>query len=190
MKTLESEMSPLQSLKLISDVISGTKEELKSYSSLYLVWGWIIAAASISFFVLHTYTSFSLFFLPFPILVMGGIIFTLLYYRSMKNTSITYLAGYLRNLWMVLGLCFIMTVFISLSQKTEPFIYTLLIGGVGTLVSGLNLRFRPLIAGGILFFIFAIVCILIPKTYHSLVHGFAVITGYLMPGYLLKHSKV
>lgn len=190
MDTIENEMNPLQSLKLISDVILRTKEQLRDYSTLYLIWGWIIALASLSFFALHTYTSTSLFFLPFPVLVLTGLVFTFRYYRSGRERSETYLASYLKKLWFVLGICFVLTVFISLSQKVQPFTYTLLIGGIGTLVSGLNLQFKPLIAGGILFFIFALISILIPEQYRSLLHGFAVITGYLVPGYLLKYTKV
>lgn len=71
----------------------------------------------------------------------------------------------------------------------QPFTFTMLIGGVGTLVSGLNLRFRPLIIGGILFFISAVTSIFIAEEYRPLVHGIAVIIGYLIPGYLLKYSK-
>ncbi len=189
MDAIENEMNPLQSLKLISDVILRTKEQLRSYSTLYLIWGWLIAVASLAFFALHTYTSSPLFFLPFPVLGLTGILLTIRYYHSAKETSETYLASYLKKLWFVLGICFILTVFISLSQKMQPFTYTLLIGGVGTLVSGLNLRFKPLITGGILFFTFAVISILIPEQYRSLLHGFAVITGYLIPGYLLKYTK-
>jgi hypothetical protein len=189
MDTIENEMNPLQSLQLISDVILRTKDQLRNYSTLYLIWGWIIAIASLSFFALHTYTSTSLFFLPFPVLVLMGIALTFRYYRSARETSETYLASYLKKLWLVLGICFVLTVFISLSQKIQPFTYTLLLGGIGTLVSGLNLRFKPLITGGVLFFIFAVISILIPEQYRSLLHGFAVILGYIVPGYLLRYTK-
>lgn len=189
MSAVENEMHPLQSLKLISDVILQTKDELKNYGFLYLVWGWIIAVASLAFFVLHTFTATSLFFLPFPLLVGAGVLITVLYYRSAQKTAETYLAGYLKNLWFVLGICFVLTVFISLTQKIQPFTFTLLIGGVGTLVSGLNLRFKPLMAGGILFFIFAVISVFLDEMYRPLIHGIAVMLGYLVPGYLLKYSK-
>nr|WP_121273163.1 hypothetical protein [Pedobacter schmidteae] len=189
MNAIEKELNPLQSLKIISEVILHTKDELKNYSFLYLIWGWVIALASFSFFALHTLTSSSLFFLPFPVLVVAGIVVTFFHYRSASKTSETYLAGYLKNLWMVLGICFVLTIFISLSQQLQPFTYTLLIGGVGTLVSGLNLRFKPLIIGGIVFFIAAVASVFITEQYRPLIHGIAVIIGYLIPGYLLKYSK-
>jgi hypothetical protein len=189
MDAIENRMDPLQSLKLISEAILRTKEDLKSHSSLYLIWGWLVAVASLSFFVLHSYTSFRFFFLPFPVLGLTGIVITLFHYRAKQHTTETYLSFYLKNLWLVLGICFILTVFVSLFQKIQPFTYTMLIGGIGTLVSGLSLRFRPLTAGGVLFFIFAILSILVPGQYGPLLHGIAVITGYLIPGYLLKYAK-
>jgi hypothetical protein len=130
-----------------------------------------------------------LFFLPFPVLVVPGIIVTLIYYNKEGRTSVTYLTGFLKQLWLVLAISFIATVLISELQQTPPFTYTLVIGGIGTLVSGLAMRFKPLIAGGMAFLIIAIGSVFVSDHLKPLLHGVAVITGYLIPGYLLKYSK-
>jgi hypothetical protein len=54
----------------------------------------------------------------------------------------------------------------------------------------LVLRFRPLVFGGVLFLLFSVASIFTPDVYKPLLQGIAVITGYLIPGYLLKHAKV
>ncbi|MDP9041255.1 MAG: hypothetical protein M3N30_04685, partial [Bacteroidota bacterium] len=74
MESIEHTLDPAGSLKLITEVIAKTKENIREHSFLFLLWGWLIAIASFSFFILHEYSSFRLFFLPFPVLALTGII--------------------------------------------------------------------------------------------------------------------
>ena len=189
MEAMEHELIPAESLKMISEVISKTKENLRVHSYPYLVWGWIIAIASILFFYLQNYTSFKLYFLPFPLLVIPGIIVTIVHYTRTRTSNDTYLSYYLKRLWLVLGVSFILVVFMNVTQGNQPFTYTILIGGIGTLVSGLVLRFRPLMLGGLLCLVFSVISAFITDTYSPLLQAIAVIGGYLIPGYLLKYSK-
>ncbi|MOA52277.1 hypothetical protein D3C78_1755500 [compost metagenome] len=85
---------------------------------------------------------------------------------------------------------FIITVFVNLAQKQLPFTDTLIIAGIGTLVSGWIMKFKPLIIGGFLFFAASFATLFIYDEYKALVHGIAIVMGYLIPGYLLKQSKV
>jgi hypothetical protein len=190
MEPIENELTPIQSMQMITEVIAKTKENIKTHSYPFLLWGWLIASASLLFFVLHTYTSFTLFFLPFPVLVVIGIILTIRYYTGSRLEAETYLSFYLKRLWLVLGIAFILVVVISLTGHNTPFTYTLLIAGIGTMASGLALRFRPLVVGGSLFLAFSLVCVVTPDTYKPLLQGVAVVLGYLIPGYQLKNSTV
>ena len=190
MQLPESELTPLQGLQMITEVIAKTKDNLREHSFGFLLWGWLIAAASFLFFILHTYTSFSLYFLPFPILVTAGIGITLRFYAGKRHSPETYLGYYLKRLWLVLGLSFILVVLISLIGQNPPFTYTLLIAGIGTLVSGLVLQFRPLVFGGALFLLFSLGSVVTPDRYKPLLQGIAVIAGYLIPGYRLKNSTL
>jgi hypothetical protein len=186
----EHTLSPQESLNIIADTISRTKENIKENSFYFLLWGWLIAIASFSFFFLQKYTNFEYYFLSFPLLVSVGIITTILVYRKRKASSTeTYLIYFLSRMWGVLGLSFIIVVFINVSQKLPPFTYTLLIAGIGILVSGWAMKFKPLIIGGVLFLVSAIGSIYIADDYKVLLEGVAMIVGYLIPGYLLKYSN-
>lgn len=189
METLEEELDPAQSLQVITAVIKKSKENIKEHSFLFLLWGWLIAVASFSFFMIHAYTSFKLFFLPFPVLALTGIIISIRYYAGRSHKPETYLDYYLKKLWLVLGISFLLVVVINLAKTNPPFTYTLLICGIGTMVSGLVLNFRPLILGGVLFLVFSLGSVFIPDVYKPLLQGIAVVAGYLIPGYLLKNSK-
>ena len=190
MELFENELQPSESLRLIADVIGKTKENIKEHGSLFLLWGWLIAVASILFFVLHTYTSFKLYFLPFPVLVIIGIIITFVAYSKRSASAETYIGSYLKMLWLALGISFIIVVFINVVvEGNPPFTYTLLLGGIGTLVSGLVLRFRPLVVGGCCFLVACVASVFVTDAFAPLVQAIAVIAGYLIPGYLLKYSK-
>jgi hypothetical protein len=73
----ENSLSPLESLEVIAEAIGKTKDNFKENSFYFMLWGWLIALASFSFFVLQQYTTFQYYFLPFPVLVVIGIITTL-----------------------------------------------------------------------------------------------------------------
>jgi hypothetical protein len=190
MEIQDSELTPIQGLQMITEVIAKTKDNLREHSFGFLLWGWLIAAASFLFFILQSYTSFKLFFLPFPVLVAAGIVITLRFYAGRRYAPETYLSYYLKRMWLVLGLSFILVVVINLIGQNPPFTYTMLIAGIGTLISGLVLRFRPLVFGGILFLLFSIASVVTPDRYKPLLQAIAVVTGYLIPGYQLKRSTL
>jgi hypothetical protein len=184
----EGPLLPQESLALIAEAIQKTKENFRENSRFFMLWGWLIAVASIGFFLLHQYTETRFFFLPFPVLAAVGIVTTLLWFRQLKvkAPTETYLGYFFNRLWMVVGVSFILVVFVSLSRGWTPFLYTLVVAGIGTLVSGLAMRFRPLVWGGVLFFVAAVAGIYLPNAGLPLLNGLAVIGGYLIPGYLLK----
>jgi hypothetical protein len=128
--------------------------------------------------------------MPFPVLAIAGVIITIVYYRKrITNSTVSYLSNFLYKMWFVLGLSFFVVVFISVSQNHLPFTYTLVIAAVGTLASGLIMKFNPLIIGGTIFFVAAIANVYVADDYKVLLHGVSIIFGYLIPGYLLKASS-
>lgn len=190
MNSDERTLLPQESLALIADTIQKTKENFRENSRFFLLWGWLIAVASLGFFLLRQYTETPFFFLPFPVLVIVGIVMTVIWYRKLKVAAPTetYLGYFFNRLWMVLGASFIVVVFLSLSRGLTPFLYTLVVAGIGTLVSGLAMRFRPLVWGGVLFFTAAVAGVYLPDSGLPLLNTLAMIGGYLIPGYLLKSA--
>jgi hypothetical protein len=72
--------------------------------------------------------------------------------------------------------------------------YILLLAGFPTFVSGFIIKFKPLIAGGICFWIIAIIVHFAGPSIAPLGTPVAMLIGYLIPGYMLKnkvnHDKV
>tara|TARA_R110002033_G_C3865283_1_gene236822 strand:+ start:148 stop:717 length:570 start_codon:yes stop_codon:yes gene_type:complete len=186
----QNQLTPTESLKVISEAINQTKENIKDQSFYYIMWGWLISIASFTHYVL-LFKDFKQSYLPWLILMPIGWIVSITYAMK-KEKSLkyeTYLDVFLKNLWIVIGISFIGIIFISSSLKVNPTSFILLLAGIGTLVSGLTMKFKPLSIGGIMLFIFSIVSLFVGNSETLLVNGIAIIFGYLIPAYLLKKSK-
>src|ERR1044072_5597587 len=117
-------LTPKESLGLIAEAILRTRENIRDNSFGFLLWGWLIAAASFAFFFLHQYTSFEYYFIPFPVLALTGIVFTVIYFRRRSiSGTLSYTTYFINKLWTVLGICFVLVVFINLLQGEFPFTY-------------------------------------------------------------------
>ncbi len=185
----EHPLTAEESLNLIGDLILKTKENIAENSFLFLLWGWLLAAACISKFLLETLAHARYSSSPFPILAAVGMVSTIMYYSKKAKYIETNTNHFIRQLWTILMFCFPIIVFISISYRIDPTSYILLLEGIGTIVSGRVLRFKPLQLGGVAFFSAAIFSMLIPDEYKYLIHAIAIITGFIVPGYLLKYAK-
>ena len=77
--------------------------------------------------------------------------------------------------------------FIIISERIElvaPYILTL--AAMPTFISGFIVKFKPLILGGISFWVFALIAYFAGASVGQLAVPAAMLTGYLIPGYLLK----
>jgi len=175
---------------VIVRAIARTKDDIRSNSFYFMLWGWLIAIASFGFFVLMEFVRTPLAFLPFPFLATVGIITTYMRYSKRRATATeSYLTFFLNRMWAVLGIGFLMVVFINVRAGEMPFTYTLLLAGIGTVVSGWTMKFRPMVFGGVVFLVTSIASVYVPVEYKALLQGMAIVTGYLVPGYLLKNAE-
>ncbi|MGB5699424.1 hypothetical protein [Muriicola sp.] len=186
-----NQLNPNESLKIISRVINQTRENIKDQSFYFLWWGWIITIAAFGHYFLTVFSDTDNSHIPWIILIPIGWVGSIVYSikKEKEKSYQTYFELFLKYLWIVLGISFMISVFISLSLDVQPAIFVLLLAGIGTLVSGLTMKFKPLIIGGLLFFIFAIGSLFVNQTTVLLLNAIAIVTGYLIPAYFLKNSK-
>jgi hypothetical protein len=186
----EHVLSPKDSLALISDVINKTNDNIRQHSFVFILWGWLISGASVLRFTVESAFDLTHFIFPFPLAAVTGIIITINYYKKAKQTSPeTYLNQFIRQLWFAIGIAFAFTIFVSVFQGIQPFTYTLVLAGIGTLATGLVTKFKPLQFGAAIFLTSSVICAMVPDSYKVLVHGIAIIPGYLIPGYMLRKAK-
>lgn len=200
METNSNNFTPEQSLELIGQFILNYRKNLREKSFYFLIWGWLITLASISHFVilkvlqgLHDYEKIGLFSLinwcTFTIL---GLIITVIHSakESVQKSIKSHLDKFIKTLWQFTALVIFMNLFFCIQLKyffPSPFILSVV--GLATIVTGITVKYRPVIFGGIAFFIFAFVSSFISNEYQLLINAVALITGYLIPGYMLRAEK-
>lgn len=183
-------LSPKESLEIITDAINSTRENVKEYSYSFSFWGWLVILGCLSNYYLANFTTTKNTFLPWIVLMpLGWLIMRIKHKKQTKNEGYeTYSDSFIKNLWIVIGIALFVGIYISIVLQIKPTIFVLIITGIGTLTTGLLIKFKPLIYGGVFFFIFAILSVFIEGSYVLLINALAIFVGYLIPAYLLKKS--
>jgi hypothetical protein len=179
------------SFDIISESIRNAKVNLRSQSFYYILWGWLAVVSSLFDFTLIKMGESYFHFIPWILMMPLGWLGSYIYSRNQSDSKgfVTQVESFLKYLWLTLGLAMAVVIFVSVLNKINPAILILALAGIGTLVSGLTMKFKPLIIGGILFFIFSLVCLYIKSETIYLVYALAIILGYLVPAYKLKSLK-
>ena len=192
-------LTPEESFNIIQSAISNLKINYQESAKIFLSWGWVLMFASLSNFVIlkmllqkeayHLMGTLSL--TNWGVFVLFG--FILMYFMRRKTNAEkkvhSHLDGYFNSLWTVLAVSFIIGTIICIKMDLMPPILMLFIAGIGTTISGMFIKFKPLIIGGISFFVFSLVSMYVPNEYIALIVSAAILCGYIIPGYLLKMAK-
>jgi hypothetical protein len=195
METKEKMMSGEESLRIITEMINKTKVNIRQGSFHLLFWGWLIFTCSLSEYLLMKLTDINH---PYYIwfFVIPGVFVSMIYgfVTGRKETFHTY-ADRL-YMWTWIGFLIAAIVLFIVQSKRLDMVapYILILAGFPTFVSGFIIKFRPLIFGGVCFWIIALVISFAGPNVAPLGMPAAVLTGYLIPGYMLRnkvsHDKV
>jgi hypothetical protein len=190
-------LTPEESFSIINKAIANLKLNFRETAKVFLLWGWVLAIASLSNFIIlkilyireATIGLISLYNWATFILI-GFIIMLFMGHKINKDKKVfSYLESYFKNLWSVTAASFFIATLLCIKMEINPPAIMLLIAGIATTTSGLLIKYRPLIIGGMTFFIFSLAATFVSNEYISLIVFAAIICGYLIPGYLLKSTK-
>jgi len=185
----EKQLTQEESLRIIHEMITAAKSDVKADAFIFLLWGYLVFVASISQFILAIMNveHNDIVWLLMPI----GVVITIIYsFRKKRNEKTkTHVSEFLKYIWIAFGSAMgVIMCFHSWGQgQILPLIMTLY--GVGLFISGGALKFTPLIIGGIFCWLCAIVGFRVEVLYQLLVIAAAVLGGYIIPGHLLKMNN-
>lgn len=190
---MENRTKPLtteESLHIISSMIRQTKGNFQDYSFHFLLWGWVIAFINLGIYLLINFSNFSAPYFLWALSIPAAIVSFWYGWRQGRKARVrTHLDSVNSSMWICYGvLTFTLVVFGGkLNWQLTPLI--LLITALPTLISGIILRFRPLMYGSIIFWLMGIFGFMVTFEVQHLLAALAITLGYLLPGYLLKKSK-
>jgi len=187
METQEKPMNEKESLQLIEEMILAAKKSVTENGFYFLLWGWLVIIASLTDYFLMRMEINKHGLVWAVIMITGGIISGIYGYRDGKNKTVkTHIDTLMSYLWGAFMISLLIFLYFSLSKMQSPCPPLLVLCGIGTFVSGGALKFKPLIIGGVLFWIFSVITFLIDIQYHLPIYALAIFIGYIIPGYVLK----
>jgi len=192
-------LTPEESFDVINKAIANFKINYRESSKVFLLWGWMLTLASISNFIImkfiHNMEPWVLkgyvILGSWALFILTGFIIMYFMVRKMNRakTVHSHIDKFIDYLWWVTAPSFIIATFICIKLGISPPPLMLLVAGIATTTTGLVIKFRPLIIGGMSFFLFSIASVFVTNEYSALVVSAAIICGYLIPGYMLKAAK-
>ena len=191
MTTQEQQMSPQQSLELINDMISKAKKSFQKMSFYFLLWGVLFILAGISEYVLAQLFQYQYAFIGWPIMgTLGGVVASVYGARQGKKAGVyTFTDRVMSFLWGGFTISLILVMIGSVLNKTDPGPYIMVMTGLPTFVTGGIMNFRPLVIGGMLFWIIGLASFFAPAEYKPLIFSLAIFCGYIVPGLMLKRAE-
>ena len=189
MENDEKMMTGEESLKIITEMINRTKVNILQGSFHLLFWGWLITVCSLSEWLITNLTHYAHPYYVW-ILVIPGAFVSMIYGAVTGRKAKVHTYADMLYMWTWIGFLFAAIVlFIVQSDRMENITpYILLLAGFPTFLSGFIVKFKPLIAGGICFWVIAILVHFAGPSLALLGTPVAMLTGYLIPGYMLRNK--
>jgi FtsH-binding integral membrane protein len=187
----ETSFSHAESLELIESMINQAKNRFNEDGFLYLLWGWVVLLCSVAEFILLR-IQFQKHYLVWT-LTWAAVIYQIFFLRRKrrKEKVRTYTDEVIKYVWITfIVMMFLAGVLIGAIQGAEYYKLIdplfLVLYGMPTFLSGVILRFKPLMWGGIGCWLLSVLCTVIPVEYHLLLVSVAMIIAWIVPGYLLR----
>lgn len=185
----EKLLSERESLELITSMINKAKNNFGERGLLYLIWGWVILFCCITTFIgtyFFNYPKISLVWLVVYIVL----IFQIFYVRKKRKSRMTktYTGEINAFVWIVFSISMVLIIFICLVFKKYELIDPLLLVlyGMPTFLSGVIIKFKPLIIGAVFCWALAAMSPFINVEYQLLLIAAAVIVAWIIPGFILR----
>jgi hypothetical protein len=179
-------------IKVISEMIEATRNDVQDNSFFYLLWGFLVFAASLLEYCLLTLFHYPSHYIGWPILMGIGMIISFVFIAKKfgRSDSRTYIGSFFKYFFIAWSLSLLLLLAFLIpnnNQLVQPIILTMY--ALATFVSGGILRFRPLIWGGIIAWAAAVASFFSPFDIQLLITAATVVVAYLVPGFLLKRRN-
>ena len=189
MENEEKLMTGEESLKVITAMINKTRVNVTQSSFHLLFWGWLIFACSLSEFLLWRFTDYTNAWYVWFFVIPGVFVSMIYGFTKGRKASVhTYAEGIYVWVWMAFLIASVVLFIVHSSQMESISKYILLVAAMPTFISGIVLKFKPLIWGGVSMWVLALAAHFGGDIVSGLAVPAAMITGYLIPGYLLRRT--
>lgn len=187
---MEQPMTPEASLRLIDEMLQQAKRSFSRMSFYFLLWGGLLLVATLAEYAMNR-AGLPNGWLGWPILgTLGGIISAVHGSREgRKAGASTFTDRVFMWVWLAFTLTLVIVIISSVQVGQRPGPWVSILTAMPTMISGGILRFRPLIIGGVLFWVFGLLALFQWPEHGALLFALALLLGYIVPGFLLKRQE-
>jgi len=189
----DEQFSGEESLRLIQSMINRAQDKFAENGHLYLLWGWVVFVCSLTQFGLQRIFHLS------PentwmvwLLTWVALIYQIAYIRQKRRKLEvrTYTQDIVSYVWIVFGISTILMAFILGTNKQPMLVNPVLLVsyGIPTFLSGIIIRFRPLIWGAVFCWVLAVICSQLKTDLQLVLIALAVLLAWIIPGYQLRNK--
>ncbi len=205
----EKKLTKKESLDLIAMMINKAKDTCHDTGLAAIMWGSVIAICSL---IRLSEIHFN-FKLPFDIYLLTFAAVIPQIYFSVKEKKARKVKAYgdvfFDNMWMAFGICIFLMIYITNSVYSEfkpmaeeyskltghsaPFrfyefssAFFLLLYGLPTFVTGISMKFRPMLLGGLLCWICCLITIYTPVKIDLILTALSSVFAWLIPGIIME----
>ncbi len=192
MERTDEPLSPEESLRLIESMINKVKGRFNEDGHLFLFWGWLIFFCSVAEFILFHFYHYEKHYLVWSlswVALAYQVYYIVKKHRRQKVKTYTgHIIGYVWLTYVILSFLigFLIGRLIGDTYFLHIFPIILSLYGMPLFLTGIILRFGPLIFGAVCCWVLSVVATFLPYDYQMLMLSVAMITGWLIPGYLLR----
>jgi len=191
---MENKSDEKKSLFAIQKALENAREQIHTDGFFFLLWGWLVVAASLINYGLLKFTTFEYPIISWPVLMTTGTITVAIVGRKRPkdNKIITYFDSVFKYIWLGFFISLVIVLIMpsfGFFSKSVGYPFIIILMGWGTVISGGILKFKPLIIGGILAWLIAIADFFVSVENQLLMMAFATVVAYLIPGYMLKSKS-
>jgi hypothetical protein len=188
METTEKQINEAEGFAIIQKMISTVKAEMEDDSFYNLLWGWLVFIASLGHYFLML-ANYQYPFIMWFLMPVGAVI-TLVYGRKQERqkkvrTYLDDLMKYALTAFLV-SLMIVLCFQAKLQMNTYPMV--MMVYGIWLFISGGTIKFKPLMYGGIVNWILAIVSFFAPFEQQLLLLALAVLLGFIVPSYMFRRK--
>lgn len=189
----EQNISSQESIAIISSMINKAKNQFSENGHLYLIWGWAVFTCSILQFVLLNIVQYDKHYIVWFSMWLVAIYQVIYLRREKRQKKIkTYTGEIIGFVWLAffILMCLFGFLFSRLADAGTYYSFIdpafLVLYGMPTFLSGVILKFRALVIGGIACWALSIVATFIVPEYHLLLLPVAMLIAWIIPGYMLR----
>lgn len=185
----EKMLNEKESLELISQMILNTRKKMEEGNGMpFLIWGYATFIVSlVVYYFLSTAGDYhyNLIWFAIPVLGCGGMYFSK---RKEKKHSKTYIDRIIVNIWTVIGIAGLLVSCAAFFVSIPVLPIEMLLMGIGTALTGLVIRFKPVIISGFVGMISCALPFIIKGYGQIIVFGIVFLIMMVIPGHILNYK--